>query len=195
MLKNTVDIQEKLAHKMGRSVKGIQAVLKVAKINGWNIPEAARTLGRSGHYVNSCMFYLRAAATKNNVVVPEFEKLKRAIRLIRKKASEARKYGKTKKSKRVTTPVKSRTRSNQLSHIVDSEVEFKYPVITDRPITKIVETYPLRALQPGQAFAVPARKGVMKAAKKAVTLFAKSNPGTQFLQRKEKGELVIWRTK
>jgi hypothetical protein len=77
---------------------------------------------------------------------------------------------------------------------VDADVEFKYPVITNRPITKTVETYPLKALKPGHAFAVPTDKGSIMAAKKAVTLFAKNNPGTRFLQKKDKGEFVIWRT-
>jgi len=188
---------EKLARKLKRSITGIKTVLNVAKTNGGNIPAAAKTLGKSRNYVAVGMFFLRAAEKKNKVQVPEIGRLETAIRSVKRIKRNARleRTGK----RRVQAPVaKVKTTSpakNALQHLVDGAVEFKYPVITDRPVTKVVETYPLRALQPGHAFAVPARKGHIMAAKKAVTQFVKNNPGCKFLQLKDKGEFVTWRMK
>lgn len=84
---------------------------------------------------------------------------------------------------------------NVLMNISDSgNVEYKYPLVTDRPLRKIQKTYPLEAMRPGHSFSVPATKGEVKAVKKAVTMFAKNNPDARFVQAKEGRELVIWRT-
>lgn len=190
---------EKLAKKLRRSIKGIRKVLNLAKKNGGNIPAAARTLGKTRNYVNCGMFFLRAAEKANNIQVPEIAKLEAAIRSAKRIKRKAR-FERTGKIQIVSArkaPVAkvASKRSNVLSHLAEGAVEFKYPVITDRPVTKIVETYPLKALQPGHAFAVPASKGHIMAVKKAVTQFARKNPGQKFLQLKDKGEFVTWRTK
>lgn len=179
-----------LAHKLRRSIATVQAVLTFAKTKKISVPSASAKFGKTRNYVSCAMFWLRAAEKKNGVTLPEIARLEQdivAVKILKKK--KKLKATKRKYSKRATTPM-----NNALSHITEA-VEFKYPVITDRPVTKIVETYPLRALQPGHAFAVPARKGEMMAAKKALTLFAKRNPAMRFLQQKEKNEFVTWRTK
>ena len=190
---------DKLARKLKRSIKNIQNVLNKTKKNGGNIPTACIDSGLSRNYVSCGMFFLRAAEKKNGVKVPEIARLERAIRAakrIKKAVTSAKKYSRS-KSGRTVQPVAAPVASpmkNVLEHIVEGTVEFKYPVITDRPIAKVVETYPLRALQPGHAFAVPAEKWVIMAAKKAVTQFAKKNPAMRFLQQKEKNEFVTYRT-
>ena len=60
---------------------------------------------------------------------------------------------------------------------------------------KEVKTYPIEVLQPGQAFAVPADKGNVAAAKKAVTRFQRQHPRVQFMQAHQRNRFVTWRTK
>lgn len=75
-----------------------------------------------------------------------------------------------------------------------TDVEYKYPPVSDRPIRKIQKAYPLEIMEPGHSFSVPATKKEMKLAKKAVTMFARKT-GTKFIQAKEGKELVFWRAK
>jgi hypothetical protein len=194
-----------LARKLRRSIATTQAILTFAKAKGISAREASKKFGKVANYINCSMFWLRAAEKKSGVTVPEIARLEQQIADLK---TSKQKKNKTKRGKRgpykKTLAKKINTSaaplaktvakavSNALSNIND-EVEFKYPVITDLPISKIQKTYPLEILQPGHAFAVPANKGEVMAAKKAVTQFTKKHPGTSFVQRLEKNRFITWR--
>lgn len=180
------------------------AGMKHAVSNRVSMAEAGAAIGKSASYLPVCVSTLgsiqgtRSQKEEVSELHSEYLKLVQAgqIKTSRKASRRVKRNNRFKTSgKRKNARKRASRKLNPLSHIVGSDVEFKYPVITDRPVSKVVETYPLEVMKPGHAFAVPARKSEMRNAIKAVRKYARRNPRVKFLQLKEGKEFVTWRTK
>lgn len=186
------------SRKGGSGIENAIAGMRHAVENKMSMFDASGAIGKSSSFLSMCV------STVDGMKASEQQK--ETLRDLHIEYKEMVGRGEIKLKlgqKRLSTPRKSRVftknaeskNTNALMNISDSgNVEYKYPLVLDRPLRKVQKTYPLEAMQPGHSFSVPATKGEVKAVKKAVTMFAKNNPDARFVQSKEGRELVIWRT-
>jgi hypothetical protein len=188
--------------KRGTGVENAIAGMRHAVENRMNLCDASMAIGKASSFLSMSVTVIdKIMATEEQKkqlrdLYAEYKELAStgAIRLNRK-VSGTRSY-----KRKAVAPALSESKNGMLSALsnINGVVEYKYPVITNRPIptppvTK--KTYPLEELQPGHAFAVPAnKKQEVSHAKRAVTMFAKENPGVKFTYAKDGNEFVIWRT-
>ncbi len=186
--------QEALARKLRRSINTVQAILTLAKSKKISVRDAAKRFGKTRNYISCAMFWLRAAENKNGIRLPEVERMAQEIQVIKtgKKASRKKTRGKDRKPRARRGNITST--ANILSHIT-ADVEYEFPILTDRKPVVEKKKYPLEAMEPGHAFVVPTKWSSVRGVKRATTMFAKRNPGFEFLQRKEGREFVTYRIK
>jgi hypothetical protein len=193
------------SRKSGTCVENAIAGMRHAVENRLSMFDASLAIGKSSSFLSMCV----STVDKMKSSEEQKEQLKELYAEYKKMVASGQiklKFGQRKSISSKRTPRHTGTgaleRKKHISSIVPSalrnitegNVEYKYALVTDRPLRKIQKTYPLEVMRPGHSFAVPYTKGEMMAAKKAVTLFAKSNPNARFIQAKEGRELVIWRT-